>query len=175
MKQGLLRASYISCENKETYGDRKFGLSLEALNTNIANATKKNQGSGTVKDFDDFCDFLQMPEHRNLISKKIKEILGLSDEEYREFYEIIAPKKYFSQITSNKSYKIKNKEINSNDIVKAIRIAGDEIIGNNQNEVLLYTPKINGFIAKVDKIDEIPQDYLDLIQEHNLPIFIVGK
>lgn len=175
VNQGLLSASYISCENKETYGDRKFGLSLEALNTNIANATKTNQGSGTVKDFNDFCDFLQMPEHRNLISKKIKEILGLSDEEYREFYEIIAPKKYFSQITSKKTYKIKNKEINSNDIVKAIRIAGDEIIGNNQNEVLLYTPKINGFIAKVDKIDEIPQDYLDLVEKHNLPIFIVGK
>ena len=39
----------------------------------------------------------------------------------------------------------------------------------------IYVPKINAFVAKVDSIDEIPQSYLDFAQQHNLPIYLLGK
>ena len=39
----------------------------------------------------------------------------------------------------------------------------------------MLNPKINAFVAKVNSIDEIPQPFLEFVQKHNLPIYILGK
>lgn len=42
------------------------------------------------------------------------------------------------------------------------------------NEINLYNPKINAFAAKVNSLDEIPEDFLNFAHEYNLPIYIFG-
>ena len=59
----------------------------------------------------------------------------------------------------------------------AISKAQDSIIKKNNahNEINMLNPKINAFVAKVDSIDEIPQSFLEFVQKHNLPIYLLGK
>ena len=39
----------------------------------------------------------------------------------------------------------------------------------------IYVPKVNAVIAKVETIDEVPQELLNFAKKHNLPILILGK
>ena len=179
--QGFLCGSYISPDNFTTYDDRKFGVSLEAENANIANASDSNQGSGNKKDFNIFSAIISgndeyLSQFRKKIPSIIKEELELSDEEYIALYELIASKKYLSQIKDDKTYSIKRKRITGKKIKKAIQKAQDELFNKRENnEVNLYNPKINAFVARVNSIEKIPQNYLNFVQKYDLPIYILGE
>ena len=179
--QGFLCGSYISPDNFTTYDDRKFGVSLEAENANIANASDSNQGSGNKKDFNIFSAIISgndeyLSQFRKKIPSIIKEELELSDEEYIALYELIASKKYLSQIKDDKTYSIKRKRITGKKIKKAIQKAQDELFNKRENnEVNLYNPKINAFVARVNSIEKIPQKCLDFVQKYDLPIYILGE
>ena len=179
--QGFLCSSYISLDNITTYDDRKFGVSLEAENVNIANASDSNQGSGNRKDFNIFSAIISgndeyLSQFRKKIPSIIKKELELSDEEYIELYELIASKKYLSQIKDDETYSIKGKNIRGKKIKEAIQKAQDKLFNNKENnEVNLYNPKINAFIARVNSIDKIPQECLNFVQKYDLPIYLLGE
>ncbi len=176
----FLCSSYISLDNAMTFLNRKFGVSLEAENVNIANASDSNQTSGARKDFNLFVDVIsdhsRLSIYRINLPSIIKKELELNDEEYIELYELIASKKYLSQIKDDKTYSIKRKRITGKKIKKAIQKAQDELFNKRENnEVNLYNPKINAFVARVNSIDKIPQDYLNFVQKYDLPIYILGE
>ena len=168
---GFLCASYISLDDCCTYFNMRFGVSLETENVNIANASKENQGSGGKKEFN---QFIRMIAHGNafrlLIPKIIQQELGLSKEEYAKLYEQLALKQHISQIREDDSYYIDDIELKGEEVLKAIKKAQDSLLSKKQNEANLYNPKINAFIAKVDSIEEIPEEMLDFAHEYNLPI-----
>ena len=178
---GFLCASYVSLDNYNTYGDRPFGVSLDAENVNIANATSGNQSSGVEKDFDIFSEIItnnnkKLSQYRTTIPSKIKQQLNLSDEEYSELYQMLASKKYLSQILDDKYYTIGDKTLKGYEIKEAITAAGNELFDDlYHNESNLYNPKINAFVAKVKSIEEIPEEFLEFVQAHNLPIYIFGE
>lgn len=175
---GLLCASYISLNNKETYMGNKFGVGLEAQNTNIANANSSNQKSNTHKNFDRFASIATGGEiissYRKLIANSIKKDLNLSDKEYAELYRKISAKNYLSQIKGEIS--LDGKIIPEQKLKNAILKAQDELLKENvQNEVNLYKPKITSFIAKVNSLSEIPQEFLNFAKENDLVIYLIGE
>ena len=176
----FLCASEISLEHKPTYWEQKFGVSLEAENINIANIAAENQGSGYGKDFNIFSEIITgkesyLSDYRNNIPQIIKAELNLSDDEYTELFEQFAAFKHLSQIKDNEMYTFGDKSIQGSKIKEAIQTAQDSMISEEQNEANLYNPKVNAFVAKVDSIDEIPQEYLDFAEKYNLPIYLLGE
>lgn len=178
---GFLCASYISLKNCDTYRNRKFGVSLEVENVNIANAAKENQSSGFQKEFDKFSKIITgenqiLSPHRQTIPSTIKKELNLTDDEYSELYQLLASKKYLSQIQDGKTYTIGTRSIDGSEIKQAIKKANDELINVGQhNESNVYNPKINAIVAKVNSIEEIPEDFLKFAKEQNLTIYILGN
>ena len=84
-------------------------------------------------------------------------------------------KKYLSQISDNKMYKVGKKVLSGEKIKKAIVDAENKLSSSLlYNEINLYNPKINAFAAKVNSLDEIPEDFLNFAHEYNLPIYIFG-
>ncbi len=176
---GFLCASLLSPDNLNTYGGRKYGLSIQAENVNIANAANSNQGSGYGKGFDNFINIISgnssISAHRKNIPNSIKDSLGLSDEQYARLYEQIASKKYISQITDDSVYIVDDIQISGSDLRRAINDAQDGLFNLTwHNETNIYNPKIDAFIAKVDSIEEIPDDFLRFVREHDLPIYLMG-
>ena len=179
-KESFLCTSYISLENCITYYGCTFGLNLEAENINIANAACEDQGSGCRKNFEQFKEMITINDYRKLIPTTIRRILNLNKSEYSKLYQLLASKKYLSQIRDDKIYKIGEKELSGNEIKKAIQTAQDELLieqiegRNNNNEINLYNIKINALVARVKSIEEIPQEFLDFAFIHDLPIYILG-
>ena len=176
---GFLCASYISPQKRATYCGFSFGVSLEAENVNVANAAERNQGSGCHKDFKRFAKIITDNDntsiHRQNIPSFIKRTLNLTNEEYSMLYQLIASKEHITQIRDDFTYEIGNRKLAGREIKEAAKAAADTLISGEQNESNLYNPKINAFIAKVNSIEEIPQEYLDFIQKYNLPVYLLGK
>ena len=103
------------------------------------------------------------------------QILNLSKDEYSKLYEQLAQKQYITQIRKDSIYKIGTKDLKGEDVIQAVIEAQDSILSGRQNESNLYNPKINAFVARVDKIEEIPDNMLDFAYKHNLPIYLLGK
>ncbi len=59
---------------------------------------------------------------------------------------------------------------------KVITKAADgSAFSNEQNESNLYIPKINAFVVKVNSIEDIPEEFLKYVKEHDLPIYLLGE
>ncbi|MBQ9246393.1 hypothetical protein IJ182_09025 [bacterium] len=176
---GFLCTSFVSIDKCITYGDKRFGVSMESEMVNIANASIENQTSGFEKDFEQFRKIITNQygtnSYRGLIPERIQMYLSISSEEYKELYKQMSSKNYISQIKDDDIIKLKNKEIKGSDIKQAIRYANDALLMDKQNEVNLYNPKINAVVAKVNSLKEVPQKYLDFAQKHDLPIYLLGS
>ncbi len=178
---GFLCASYISLNNKNSFFNKKIGVSLECDNVNIANAANHDQNSGFEKDFDLFGKIItgqdfKLSGYRKSFSDIIKSALNLNDKEYSEFYEVFAHKKYLTQIKDDDEYSTADKTLCGADIKKAIQCAQEYLFRETgYNEINLYNPKINALAAKVNSIDEIPTDFLDFAYKYRLPIYILGS
>lgn len=192
---GVLSVSFISLEDKKTLCDYKFGLSFDVSPENTVNAHYSNQYSGTLKNEEDLIELTKadnefLSNFRKLIPDAIKKELNLNDDEYRQLYDMICDNQSLSriyinnqktktgkEISINKKFVINGKTINGKDVVNAIRKAGNNLIKEtfNFNEINLYKPIANAFIAKVDSIEEIPESMLNFVQKHSLPIVLIGK
>lgn len=177
--QGFLSGSYISANSHRTYNGNVFGVSIEAENVNIANASAKNQISGRSKDFSKFVEILSrenpQKSHRELISNYIKEHLDLNSKEYAQLYKKIQDLKYKSQLYTPKHIDLSSKKISTTELKKVIAEANDLLLATKggNNEVLLYCPKINAIVAQVPSLDEVPQKILDFAQQYDFPIFLM--
>ena len=176
--EGFLCVSYISLKNKTTFGDYIYGASLESENINIASAHYKSQGSGFTKDFKDFINHITGKEgKRELVPNSIKKDLDLSDEEYKILYSKIQHIKYPSQLDFMDLIDINERKISATAVKEAIIKACEKTIEEYKgfyNEANIYYPKVNALIAKTKYIEKIPQKMLDMAEEYNLPIYLIG-
>lgn len=173
--KALLSTSFISLENKRTYANRKFGVSLQNENTNIINACSRNQSSGDKKDFNTMYRMFMRDDYRSDYSNYIKQELKLTDKEYAILYHTISSKKYLSQIKGN--FKIGKKTIEAQDLTEAIKNAQNHFISkkNGASEICIFTPSIDAVVTKVDSLNQVPQAVLCFAKENNLPIYLLGK
>ena len=47
--------------------------------------------------------------------------------------------------------------------------------GSSHSEIVALRPRIQGLVAKVDSLDECPDDFLQFAKEYNLPIILMGN
>lgn len=171
----FLCASYVSPKRCPTYYELKFGVSLEAENTNVANYTRTNQFSGQRKNYDDFFTMVNTTPNRSEQANFIMKTLNINAEEYAELFKQIAPKQFLSQIKDNEIYNIKQKQLTGANIKKALqKLSQNSLCAMIHNEANLYQPHINAFVAKVDNISKIPKDFLQFVERYDLPIFLLG-
>lgn len=186
--KSLISGSYISYDVKPTYDRNLFGVSLESDNVNVASALYENQNSGFEKGFEAFDNIMhenvtteKILQARNKMPSILKNLLGLNDKEYAELYTKLQNIEHASQLDEINEITIGNKTLEGSYVKKAIKRANDSVLadmysnsGLKNSEVMFYAPKVNGVVAKVDKIEQIPQKILDFAQQHNLPVYILG-
>ena len=181
-QEGYLCTSYISPYAKETFYNRHFGIAVEAENYNISDAINYNQSSGGKKRLANFTYAYTNSKNdsRNFIPQTIKETLELSDAEYAELYKQLSKYSQYNQIDDNAIYTFGDKKIKGSEVKTAIKKANDNLLIDSSgpygnNEINVYNPKINAFVAKVNSIEEIPQELLDWANRNNLVIYILGE
>jgi len=182
---GVLSESLITPDYQRTYCDRKYGVLLSQINTNIVNENSQNQGSGTQKDFKNLLDLIYGNyniETRANFRHSLLENLGInskdiSDKEYGEFYRnVIASKTSVSQIPPHKEFKIGTNTFTGQDLIDAIIKYQDSLIDKTQkqhNEIVGYTPKIQAVIAKAKTLDKVPDELLKFAHENNYPVILI--
>ena len=161
-------------------------MSLESEAVNVINAHNKNLFSGGKKGFDYYQAVVADPrnQHRLSVPKAFatSETIKLSPAEYSELFAQLQKYKYVSQLDFIPPVKIGNKTLTGSQIKEVLQNAADtalrndsDVIGYAHNEVNLYAPKTNAIVAKLDSLEEVPQELLDLAEEKNLPIYLFGR
>ena len=185
MNGGVLSESIITPEYNRTYCDRKFGVLLSQINTNIVNEASSNQGSGRAKDFSSVINLIFLDSYsdtRKNFKNSLLTILNIpqtsvSDEEYAKFYkEVLASKTSINEFLETKEYKIGKYTVSGKELSEAITKHQISLIDkdeNQHNEIVGYTPKINAVIAKVQKLEDVNDELLKFADENNLPIILM--
>ena len=185
MNGGVLSESIITPEYNRTYCDRKYGVLLSQINTNIVNEASSNQGSGRAKDLSSVINLIFSDlyvDTRKNFKNSLLTILGIpensvSDEEYARFYkEVLASKTSVSEFPQTKEYKIGKHTVSGKELSEAMTKYQISLIDKEEthhNEIVGYTPKINAVIAKVPKLEDVDDELLKFADENNLPILLI--
>ena len=182
---GVLSESIITPENKRTYQNRKYGVLLSQENMNLVNESNSNQGSGVKKSFSNVISLIfddNLKAKRNNFKSELFKNLEISEgdvsaEDYAEFFKnVLAYKRSLKQINPNKSYKLGNFNITGEQLILALNKYQRDLIHEKEethNEIVGYLPKIQAVIAKVQNLDEVPDDLLKFANENNYPIILI--
>ena len=149
----------------------EFGCTFDG----VANADKVNQSSGKQKGDAQFDYIITSNSFRRMIPEEFTKAAGIFPKEYGAIYSQISKNRYLSQIRDNTHYGENYSKISGKDLKSLIKKTDDKLLHRQHNELNVYKPLINAFVAKVDDIDEIPDVYLDFVYKHDLPIFILGR
>lgn len=180
LNQSAWSTSLIKTSNNRTYWNKKFGFVLDTDLANISEAYYSNTSSGGHKNLQDFERILfnQTGEERtyvkdNFVKAMSKKGVDLTDKEYAQISKYLLSKKYTTQIT--KDIKIGDKVIKAKDLVACIEKARDALFegGNIHSEIVSLNPRVKGLIAKVEKLEDCPEEFLQIAKEYNLPIILM--
>lgn len=74
-----------------------------------------------------------------------------------------------------KTLLIGEKTIKSEDLVECLEISRDKLFegGNIHSEIVPISPRVSGLIAKVERLEDCPAEFLQFAQEYNLPIILM--
>ena len=180
LNQSAWSTSLIKTSNNRTYWNKKFGFVLDTDLANISEAYYSNTSSGGHKNLQDFERILfnQTGEERtyvkdNFVKAMSKKGVDLTDKEYAQLSKYLLSKKYTTQIT--KDVKIGDKVIKAKDLVACIEKARDALFegGNIHSEIVSLNPRVKGLIAKVEKLEDCPEEFLQIARDNNLPIILM--
>lgn len=158
----ILSTSFISKNSCKTFNSQKFGVLIDADQSNIIAAQDTNILSGYHKDIEDEIEnlFNGSLKSRNHFSGYIKNKLGLTKEEYSKLY------KNLSRCTSLNQ--ISNKKLSSaiKDYIKIL------LKTKYYNEITILAPKIKAVFSKEKDPNKIPYVYRKFAQDNDLAIMI---
>ena len=163
-----------------TKDNTRFTVHITDPNANILDAYYENISSGYKKWFKAFENFLfnDASQARTYVKNKlIKELspkgVELNDNESSQLVRFLITKKYTTQIT--KDIKIGNKIIKASDLVECFEKSRDALFegGDIYSEIVPIKPRVKGLIAKVEKLEDCPEEFLQLAKKHNLPIILM--
>lgn len=186
--QSTWSSSMIQFSNNRTYGYKQFGLIFDVPQANISEAFFKNSGSGCEKGIDAFEHFLFGSRtmtidgttydirhfvKNNFMKEMAQKGYDLNETEYAALSQYLFNKKYTSQIRTD--VQVGDKVIKSEDLVEALEKSRDTLFegGDAHSEIIPINPKVKGLIAKVEKIEDCPQEFLNFAKEHDLPIILM--
>ena len=182
--EGVLSISLLSLKNKVTYKNRPDGIVVNIENNNFATAYPENQFTATSKDFS---HFIKLSAHndkeRSFLKDQVVSALEptygkISDEEYGRVYSFISKTKYLSQINNEVNFDTGKRLILGKDLKQAISMAQDELINripDKHNEIVAFDPKIAAIISKRNSLQDVPSKLLDIANDRNLPIILIGE
>ena len=180
LNQSAWSTSLIKASNNRTYEYRKFGFIFDVDQANISEANYSNTGSGYGKGLGIFKDILFKADGSArtyvrdcFIEEMAKKGIKLNDKEYAQLVKFLITKKYTTQIT--KDIKIGEQVIKAEDLVKALEISRDALFeGENiHSEIVPINPRVKGLVAKVEKLEDCPEEFLNFAKAHNLPIILM--
>lgn len=171
----LLSTSYVNYEKGNYHVFRPQGFVLDVNSSDIQAGTYMDFGSGYGKDLDTLKSkylFNGERKHiRNFMSNKLKEKLGLTDDEYKKLYSEIADK---SITDMDKTHPETAKTIR--EIFMDMEVHKRKY-GRDYNEWLISRPKIQGVFIQGSKYGyETPPEFLvRYAAENNLPVIYFGE
>lgn len=180
LNQSAWSTSLIKASNNRTYENRKFGFVLDVDQANISEANFSNTGSGYGKGLETFKTILfdangsaRTFVRDRLIKELSKKGIKLNDKEYAQLVKYLITKKYTTQIT--KDIKIGEQVIKAEVLVKALETSRDALFegGDIHSEIVPINPRVKGLIAKVEKLEDCPPEFLNFAKTHNLPIILM--
>jgi len=180
LNQSAWSTSLIKANNNRTYCDRKFGFVLDVDLANISEANYENTSSGNGKGLESFKWILFSSNNAartfvkdHLTSELAKHGIKLNDKEYAALSKYLMSKQYTTQI--NKDVKIGDKVINASVLVECLEKSRDALFegGDIHSEIVPINPRVKGLIAKVDKIEDCPEEFLEIAKKYNLPIILM--
>lgn len=191
---GSLSASLVRMGEKISYNGRQFGLLLETQPENLAIAANENLGSGFGKDFktfvrlrserefariyvrQHFLQALEQPTAENQLG------VALTEEEYGELFKQLMHKNSLSQIADESIFKVGEKSLTGKQIKAALRQARDSLFRQKgyagNNEIVAYNPQVKAIVGLTNNMQEFAAQAPELLvyaQEHDLPIYLMGK
>ena len=186
--QSTWSTSLIKESNNRTYAYRQFGFIFDAPHSNISEAFFANTSSGTEKDLAAFKNFLfgtRSVTHNgktydvrhfvkdNFIEEMRARGYDLDATEYAALSQYLFNRKYTSQI--RKDVQVGETVIKAQDLVEALEMSRDRLFdgGNIHSEIIPINPKVKGLIAKVERLEDCPPEFLKFAKEHNLPIILM--
>ncbi len=174
-------ASLVKPSENATYLQRKFGFIFDVDQANISETYYRNTVSGIEKDFEKFKTTLfdSFDITRTYVKEKFLERLeqkgiNLSDEQYAILSEKLLGKRYITQI--NEDVVIDGKKIKASDIVECLEYSRDKLFYDKKfhSEIVCINPRVIGMIAKVDNLEECPQEFLQFASDNNIPIVLMS-
>ena len=180
MNNSAWSTSLIKASNNRTYGNRRFGFIFDVDQANISEAYYDNTGSGCGKNINVFKTILfeQNDAARTyvksyLMQELYKKGVSLTNEEYSQLSKVLMSKKYTTQIT--KDIKIGDKVIKASDLRECLETSRDALFfgGDTHSEIVSINPRVKGLIAKVEKLEDCPEEFLKFAKENNLPIILM--
>lgn len=180
LNQSAWSTSLIKTSNNRTYTGRKFGFVLDVDLSNISEAYYQNTGSGYGKQLKDFERILFDANNEartyvkdNLVKYLSKKGVSLDDKEYAQLAKYLSVKRYTTQIT--KDVKIGNKIIKAKDLIECIQKSTDMLFegGDIHNEIVPINPRVKGLIAKVERLEDCPEEFLKFAKDNNLSIILM--
>ena len=179
LNQSAWSTSLISIDNNKTYGGLQFGFIFDVDLANISEANYLNTSSGANKNIDIFKEILINKDNKvrtyvkdNLTKNLSEKGINLNNKEYAALAKYLMSKKYTSQIT--KDVKIGGKVIKAKALIECLEKSRDELFkGYEHSEIVPINPRIQGLIAKVNSIEECPEEFLQFAKENNLPIILM--
>lgn len=185
--EAVMSESLITPKNKKTLDDRKYGFILAQNNFDIINASREDQGSGTLKSEQDAIEFIfdySISDRRDGFKKSFLEGLNISSEDvneadFAEFYNSnLSGKTSFIQFPVDKKYILGKKTLNGEMIITGIKKYQDELTEhsedyNNHNEIIGTSPKIKALVAKEKNPENLPSAFLKFARENDLPIILI--
>ena len=161
---------------------------MDTPQANISEAYFKNSRSGTEKDLNRFKYFLFGSRKELSVDGKTLDIrhwvknhfieemrnkgYNLTDKEYSALSQYLFNKKYLSQI--NNDVQVGDKLISVEDLKDALAKSRDSLFeGNEHSEIIPLNPKVKGVFAKVENLEDCPQEFLEFAKEHELPVILM--
>lgn len=182
MNQSAWSTSLIKTSNNRTYCNYKYGFVFDTDQANISEAYYRNISSGREKGLREFQNILFGANDKertfvrnNLIKELSNNGIELNDNEYSQLARYLVEKKYTTQIT--KDVKIGDKVIKASALIECLEKSRDKLFegGNIHNEIVSINPRVKGLIAKVEKLEDCPEEFLKFAKDHDLPIIIMRE
>ena len=97
--------------------------------------------------------------------------------QYAEFYrKHIVNLSTLTEIAPTRVYKLGKYNFDGELLAKALKNCQDSFLDDSyarHNEVVGYAPKIQGVVAKVKTLKEVPSELLDFAYKYDLPILLI--
>ena len=175
--------SLISPKNNRTFKNQKYGVITDVDEANISYAFNENISSGYHKSMKGFSKGLfggflagntRTFVRDNLLKELEQQGIKLNEQEYSIIAENLQSLQYTSQI---KDIRIGDKQIPASILKSAVERARDTLFENKDihSEIVALNPRVTALVAKVSSINECSPEFLEMAEQYNLPIILMGN